>query len=81
MSIFGEPVRRRAEIASLDGFSAHADQAELIAWVGRLEPKPKNIFLVHGDFEPAAVLAEKLAQRVSTKVHIPALGEEFDLWN
>src|SRR5580765_812600 len=57
--IFGDPVRRRAEIASLDGFSAHADQAELIAWVGRLEPKPKNIFLVHGDFEPAAVLAEK----------------------
>jgi metallo-beta-lactamase family protein len=81
VSIYGEPVRRRAEIASLDGFSAHADQSELVSWVGRLEPRPKQVFLVHGEFEAAGVLAERLTEALGVDVHIPALGDRFDLWN
>ena len=81
VSIYGEPVRRRAEIASLDGFSAHADQSELVGWVSRLEPRPKQVFLVHGEFEAAGVLAERLTEALGIDVHIPALGDRFDLWN
>jgi len=81
VSLFGDPVRRRAEVVALDGFSAHADQAELIGWVARLKPAPKQIFLVHGEFEPAGVLGEKLAERIGADVHIPAKGEKWDLWN
>ncbi len=81
VSIFGEPVRRRAEVQSLAGFSAHADQRELVEWVARLTPAPRRIFLVHGDFAPAAVLAEKLTERVGAEVRIPARGERYTLWN
>jgi metallo-beta-lactamase family protein len=82
VSIFGDPVRRRAEIQTLEGFSAHADQSELLAWVARLEPKPRRIFLVHGDLEPAGVLAEKLGETYpQTEVRIPARGERFELWS
>ena len=80
MNLFGEPARRRCEVAALDGFSAHADQGEILDWVGRLEPAPRRIFLVHGDLEPAETLAGKLRERTGATVSIPAPGEEAELW-
>jgi metallo-beta-lactamase family protein len=81
VSLFGEPVRVRAEVRSLQGFSAHADQTELIEWVARLDPAPARVFLVHGEFEAAGVLAERLQERLpGAEVHIPARHERFDLW-
>jgi metallo-beta-lactamase family protein len=81
VNILGEPVRVGAEIAALDGFSAHADQRELVEWVNRLDPTPRRIFLVHGELAPAEVLAGVLRARTAADVRIPEKGEEFDLWN
>lgn len=80
VNVYGEPCVVRAEIAALDGFSAHADQRELLDWVGSLRPAPRTIFLVHGDLEPAETLAKLLRERTGATVHIPELGQEFDLW-
>jgi metallo-beta-lactamase family protein len=80
VSVFGEPVRVRAEIASLQGFSAHADQSELVAWVASLDPAPRRIFLVHGELGAAEALAELLRQRTGATVQVPEAGEEFELW-
>jgi metallo-beta-lactamase family protein len=80
VNLFGEPARRRCEVAALDGFSAHADQAEILDWVGRLEPAPRRIFLVHGEVEAAETLAGKLRGRTGATVAIPAPGEEVELW-
>ena len=78
--MFGEPVRVRAEVTSLDGFSAHADQRELLEWVQALQPLPRTIFLVHGELKPAETLAALLRERTGATVHVPELGQEFDLW-
>jgi metallo-beta-lactamase family protein len=80
VNVYGEPVLVRAEIAALDGFSAHADQGELLAWVSSMQPAPRTIFLVHGELEPAETLAALLRERTGATVHIPELGQEFDLW-
>ena len=80
VNVFGEPVRVRAEIAALDGFSAHADQAEILDWVGRLEPKPRTIFVVHGEPQPAETLAGLLREHTGATVHVPEKGQEFELW-
>jgi len=80
VNLFGEPARRRCEVATLEGFSAHADQSEILDWVGRLEPAPRRIFLVHGDLEPAETLAGKLRERTGAAVSIPVPGEEAELW-
>jgi metallo-beta-lactamase family protein len=53
----------RCRVRSLDGFSAHADEPELLDWVGSFAKGkrfgdtgfPKTVFVVHGD--PAAELA------------------------
>jgi len=81
VNIFGEPARRLCEVAALEGFSAHADQAEIMEWVGRLEPAPRRIFLVHGDVGPAETLAGLLREQVGAEVTVPAPGEEAALWS
>ena len=81
VNILGESVRSRAEIAGLDGFSAHADRNELIGWVRRLDPKPEHIFLVHGEPEPAESLAVALRDSIGCDVTVPYLNQEFPLWN
>jgi metallo-beta-lactamase family protein len=80
VNIFGEPYDVKAEVVPLDGFSAHADQRELLDWVGCLQPAPRRIFLVHGEPGPAETLAGLLRTRTGAEVHVPHRGEEFDLW-
>ena len=80
VSVYGEPVQVRAEIAGLDGFSAHADQREILDWVAKLSPQPRAIFLVHGELSAAEKLATLLRERTTATVHIPTLGQEFALW-
>jgi metallo-beta-lactamase family protein len=57
---------RRYEIAAdvhrIDGYSAHADQADLIRFVHAMPQPPKEIRLVHGEYQPKKILAELLAE-------------------
>ena len=78
VNIFGEPHKVKAEVKSMDYFSAHADQEGLINYL-RLNDKNrlKNIFLVHGEQEQALPLREKLLQKGFKKVDFPAPGEKF----
>jgi metallo-beta-lactamase family protein len=77
--IFGEPVRVRAEIASLDELSGHADQAELLEWIRPLAPSLKRVFLVHGEPDQATVLAKLLKSQYNLDAVIPAPGEMYEL--
>ena len=73
--IFGEDIPVRAGIHTIGGFSAHADQAELLAWhegTGTLT----NTFLVHGEERSMQALARCLK---GTRVQMPALHQTFDL--
>ncbi|MCL6447822.1 MAG: MBL fold metallo-hydrolase [Armatimonadetes bacterium] len=77
--IHGEEIAVRAEIRSIEGYSAHADQQALLDWVGGLRKMPRQIFLVHGEAQSAAVLAELLAQKYGAAVSVPFLGETAEL--
>jgi metallo-beta-lactamase family protein len=77
--IFGEPMRVRAEISSLDELSAHADQAELLEWISPIAAGLRKVFLVHGEPEQAATLAKLLESRYGLSVHIAAQGESVEL--
>jgi metallo-beta-lactamase family protein len=79
VSIFGEPMRVRAEVASLDQLSGHADQGELIEWMRPLAPGLKKVFLVHGEPAPANVLAGLIGKEFGIEVVVPARGDSFQL--
>jgi metallo-beta-lactamase family protein len=77
--IFGEPMRVRAEISSLDELSGHADQAELLAWIKPLAPTLRKVFLVHGEPEQARTFAGLLDSTYGLDVAVAAPGQSFEL--
>ena len=80
VNILGEKHSVKCEIKTMDYFSAHADQNELIDYL-RLNPanRLKNIFLVHGEEEQALPLREKILQKGYKNVDFPLSGEKFVL--
>ncbi|SPE39604.1 Beta-lactamase domain protein (fragment) [Candidatus Sulfopaludibacter sp. SbA3] len=79
VKIFGEPMRVRAEISSLDELSAHADQKELLEWIKPLVPSLRKVFLVHGEPAQAETLAGLLHADYGLEVVVPAPGQSFEL--
>ena len=75
VSIYGEEIPVRADIHTIGGFSAHADQAELLAWHQQTS-SPQKTFLVHGEEESMQIFAKKLHD---TKVIMPRLQESYTL--
>ena len=49
VKLFGEEIEVRAEIAQIGGMSGHADREGLLKWVNSFEPKPRRVFVNHGD--------------------------------
>jgi metallo-beta-lactamase family protein len=68
-----------AEIRTIDGFSAHADLDEMLAWYESLGGVKRQTFVVHGEEEAAESLASHLRERGSESVVVPELNQEFDL--
>ena len=63
VKIFGEQYAVRCEIATLNGFSAHADHDGLLAYVGAVASPATRIFLVHGESKAITPLTAALAER------------------
>lgn len=57
----GQRITIRAAVHTLGGYSAHADQKDLLNFVSRMRHKPRQIRLVHGDPEAKQSLASHLA--------------------
>jgi len=77
--IFGEPVRVRAEISSLDELSGHADQGELLEWLKPMVHSLRKVFLVHGEPRQSEILAQLLRTRFGLEAVCPAPGQSFEL--
>jgi len=79
VKIFGEPMRLRAEVKSLQALSAHADQRELLAWIKPLAGTLKKVFLVHGEPEGAGALQAAIQKEYGIETVLPGWGESFEL--
>ena len=77
VKIFGDLFERKAEVAVLNAFSAHADRNELIDYVRQVGPR--KVFLVHGEQEPRESLAEALRSELGCDVHLPVRGDVVEL--
>ena len=59
----GQRYTIRAGVHTLEGYSAHADQQDLLNFVSRMRDKPRQIRLVHGDEGVKVALAAAIQQR------------------
>ena len=76
--LFGEMVSVKAKVFTIGGFSAHADQNDLLEWAGHFESNPK-VFLVHGEPSASESLAAKIKERLGLDVYIPKWKERLVL--
>ena len=65
--LFGEEVAVRASIHTIGGLSAHADQAGLLDWLRGFKSAPQSVFVVHGEPEASAVLAQSIREELEWK--------------
>ena len=77
--IFGDSYERRAEVESIDGYSAHADRAELREWIRRLGGPIKRAFVVHGESPALGAMADLLREEGVREVHVPEQGDSYTL--
>jgi len=79
ISIFGEKHTVRAEVFTIDAFSAHGDQSKLTKFVNGSGVLPKHVFLVHGEGETKEKFAEHLKLTLGVDVAIPHVNQIYEL--
>jgi len=77
--IFGEDISIKAKVFTINGFSAHAGQDQLLDWLTHFQNKKMQIFLVHGEISVQDHLASLIRERFGFAVTIPEYLEEINL--
>ena len=78
VKLFGEEIAVRAKVILFKGLSGHADRTGLLEWLNDFAPKPKHVFVVHGDSEICQSFAEDL-RGMGYSANSPEYTEEYDL--
>jgi metallo-beta-lactamase family protein len=84
--IDGQTREVHCQVRSISGFSAHADESELLDWLSSFAAGrkpgdagyPRTVFLVHGDPDAQILLGPKV-ESIGFRVHIPRWREQVDL--
>ena len=79
VNIHGEEIEVNANIVNLSGFSAHADQDELLKWLSHFEENPKQVFVTHGEESSAIGFADLLHDKFAMNATAPSYGDVYDL--
>jgi len=78
VKIFRENVSVKAKVFTIGGFSAHADQNDLLEWIGNFESKPR-VFVVHGEAAASQAFASLVQERFNLTAHVPKWKERLVL--
>lgn len=79
VAIFGEPMRLRAEVETLNELSGHADQRELLDWMKPFAKSLKHVFVVHGEPRQSEAFRQAVVERYGLDVTVPKRGQSFEL--
>lgn len=77
--IFQEDVVVRAKIHTIGGFSAHADQKELLAWIGHFKNPKLKVFVIHGEESASLAFARSIQEAFPFEVLVPQWQETLSL--
>jgi metallo-beta-lactamase family protein len=79
VKIHGQQVAVEAEVMQLDGFSAHADQSGLLAWLRSCAKTPKLVYVTHGESVPADTLRREIRDSLDFPARAPEYLEVVEL--
>ncbi|HEY5716277.1 MAG TPA: MBL fold metallo-hydrolase [Psychromonas sp.] len=76
IQLYHENIKVNAQIHMINGFSAHADQSDLLAWMAEFD-KLDKVFLIHGEPHQQAIFKGVIEERLHKTTHIVEYGEEI----
>jgi metallo-beta-lactamase family protein len=79
VKIFGETVPVRCRVLNIPGYSAHADQPRLLAWLETMRHSLKKVFVVQGEQASSETLAHKIIDGMAVLAEVPHGGETVTL--
>jgi len=80
VKIDNEKVIVKAKVSAIGSYSSHADQPKLLHWLKQIKnPKPKNVFLVHGESDSLSMLQEGVLEKLRLKTIIPEFGKTYEI--
>ena len=71
VKLFGETIEVQAKIENLPGISGHADVNQLTKWVSMFDPKPKRVFIVHGEDKVTEQFAAHIHEELGLEAYAP----------
>ena len=78
VKLFGEEISVQARIVRFHGLSSHADRDGLLRWINAYTPKPREVFVVHGEHKTTETYAQTLREQ-GFSAHSPNYEEVYDL--
>ncbi len=78
VKVLGEDIAVKAKVFTIGGFSAHADQKELLEWLGAFSNKPE-VFIVHGEENVSFEFEKVVKERFGFITHVPLKGETVEI--
>ena len=79
VKIHGEEVAVRCRVVNVEGYSAHADQRQLLEWLSPMRLTLKKVFVVQGEEESSSVFAQKVINDLAVHAGIPSENQPIDL--
>jgi metallo-beta-lactamase family protein len=79
IKIYGKTYPFKMQVKQLEGLSAHGDQHDLLCWLSKIQNKPRNVFIVHGEKEQATALQKKLQDEKKWNAQLPFLNQVVEV--
>lgn len=79
VKIFGQEVAVNCRVVNIGGYSAHADQAQLLQWLQPRRQDLEKVFVVQGEEESSTALAQKIKDEMAMDAEIPETGKVYEL--
>lgn len=79
VKIHKEEVPVRCRIVTIGGYSAHADQGQLLDWLSSMRTSLRKVFMVQGEDEAARVFAKKAINDLAVHAEVPEKGKTYEL--
>lgn len=80
IKFMGEYHQVKAEVKCINAFSGHADQSDLLDWLSNFSPKPKEIFLNHGEIHQSNALCTKIKTTFQTNCKVAKMNGVYKLY-
>lgn len=79
INIDNQNIPVKAKVSVINSYSAHADHRAILDWLKKIKnPKPKHIFVIHGEEDANELLAKEISKKIKTNPIIPEYNQYYD---